>query len=157
MHHKNAVSRNLDHVARHCDDCCGGSGPAVDFDRDFCRVVFQAGINGICGEHVAAAAVDSHDDFRHAPQRVQLFRKLQGRYFVPPPCFGSNVAVKNQFRGRAFLCRRPEVPEMFISLLAPRRACRVRRIRRRILRRAVLFLVFLLHPVLPPLTFFPPV
>ena len=39
------------------------------FHGDFRRVVFQAGVNGICGEHVTAAAVDAYHDFRHSAQR----------------------------------------------------------------------------------------
>ena len=138
MNHKHAVPRNLDHVARHSNDCRGGPGPAVDLDRDFRFIVFQAGINGICGEYVAAAAVDSYDDFINRPQRVQFIRKLPRGYFVAPPRFGSNIAVKNQFRGGAFLCRGPERPKMLIDRLLSRR-------------------VLVCHLRLPPLTTFLPV
>ena len=134
MHHENAVSGDFDAVARHCNNRRRRRGPTVDFHGDFRRVVFQAGVNGICGEHVTAAAVDAYHDFRHSAQRVQFLRELPRGHFIAPPCFRSDVAVKNEFRGIVPACWL-EVPKVFILRFCLRR-CRF------------------LHFLLPPLTFF---
>lgn len=63
------------------------AAPTVDFHGDFRRVVFQAGVNGICGEHVTAAAVDAYHDFRHSAQRVQFLRELPAVSLHRPTMF----------------------------------------------------------------------
>ena len=79
----------------------------------FRRVVFQTGVNGICGEHVTASAVDAYHDFRYSAQRVQFLRELPRGHFIAPPCFGSDVAVKNEFGDCP--CLLVEVPKSVYS------------------------------------------
>ena len=67
-------------------------------------------------------------------QRVQFLRELPRGHFIAPPCFRSDVAVKNEFRGIVPACWL-EVPKVFILRFCLRR-CRF------------------LHFLLPPLTFF---
>ena len=100
----------------------------------FAALSFQAGVNGICGEHVTAAAVDAYHDFRHSAQRVQFLRELPRGHFIAPPCFRSDVAVKNEFRGIVPACWLEFQKCLFFGF-----ACGV-----------AVFSIFLL----PPLTFF---